>query len=407
MTSVNPEILRWARETAGLGIEDAALKLDLKAARGIPGSTRLAAIEGGEKEPSRPLLLKMAKAYRRPLITFYLSAPPRKGERGQDFRTLPPEHSRRDDALVDALIRDVSARQEMVRALLEAEDEAVLLPFVGSMAMRDGAEAVLEAICTTLKLDLFKFRNGDHSDNISPRRGFEYLRECAERAGIFVLLIGNLGSHHTNLDVEIFRGFALADPIAPFIVINDQDARTAWSFTLLHELAHIWLGQTGVSGEKADSAIERFCNDVAGRFLLPARDVQGEVQALRGVQFEELVLRVNQIASERGVSSSMVAYKLLQQNAITRDLWTRLHSFFRQQWIQKRQAERDRDGDGGPNYYVVRRHRIGARLLSLTRRMVEAGSLAPSKAAKILGVKSSNVFGLFGDLTNRSPRTAA
>lgn len=408
MPSVNPEILRWARETAGLDLEDAADKLDIAAARGVSGMDRLAAIEAGEKEPTRPLLVKMAKQYRRPLLTFYMSAPPRKGERGQDFRTLPPEHSRQDDALVDALLRDVRARQEMVRALLEAEDEAVPLPFVGSMTMRDGAEAVINAISIALGLDLARFRNGDPNDNAASKKGFDYLRDRAERAGIFVLLIGNLGSHHSNLDVEIFRGFALADPLAPFIVINDQDARTAWSFTLLHELAHIWLGQTGVSGENAESALEQFCNDVAGRFLLPAQEIRGEA-LLHNAPFEAIVARVGEIADRRGVSCSMVAYKLFRQDVINKDAWNRLRVFFRQQWIQNRQADRsrDRDHDGGPNYYVVRRHRIGARLLNLTRRMMAEGALVPSKAAKILGVKPTNVFGLIADETNHPPGRAA
>jgi Zn-dependent peptidase ImmA (M78 family) len=89
------------------------------------------------------------------------------------------------------------------------------------------------------------------------------------------LLIGNLGSHHTTIDVTTFRGFALSDDVAPFIVINDQDAQAAWSFTLLHELTHLWLGQTGVSGARAEQKIERFCNDVAGEVLLPIEELSG------------------------------------------------------------------------------------------------------------------------------------
>lgn len=408
MPSVNPEILRWARETAGLTLEDAAQRLDLTTARGVAGPDRLAALEAGEQEPTRPLLVRMAKQYRRPLLAFYLSAPPRQGERGQDFRTLPPEHSRRDDALVDALIRDVRARQGMVRAVLEAEDEATPLPFVGSVLMPRGVEAVVNAISHTLGLDLAHFRHGDPNDNRAPKRGFDYLRDRAEKAGIYVLLIGNLGSHHSNLDVEIFRGFALADPVAPFIVINDQDAKAAWSFTLLHELAHIWLGQTGVSGENATSAIERFCNDVAGRFLLPDAEIRNET-VLSTAPFEDLVARVNEIADQRQVSCSMVAYKLYRQDLIDIDTWKRLRAFYRQQWIHNRQADRnrERDHDGGPNYYVVRRHRLGARLINLTRRMVAEGALVPSKAAKILGVKPANVFGLIDDETRQRPGQAA
>ena len=86
------------------------------------------------------------------------------------------------------------------------------------------------------------------------------LRAKVESAGVFVLLIGNLGSHHSALGLEAFRGFALADPIAPFIVINDQDAKAAWSFTLLHELAHLWVGATGVSGQFTEGQLERFYN---------------------------------------------------------------------------------------------------------------------------------------------------
>ena len=85
MPNVNPEILRWARETAGLTLEDAVQKLKISKARGVPALDRLAALEAGEEAPTRPMLVKMAKQYRRPLLTFYMSAPPRKADRGQDF----------------------------------------------------------------------------------------------------------------------------------------------------------------------------------------------------------------------------------------------------------------------------------------------------------------------------------
>src|SRR5437868_5237290 len=161
MPSVNPEILRWARETAGFSIADAAAKLEIGEARGMTGEDRLAGYEAGEQEPSRPLLLRMAKQYRRPLLTFYMSKPPATGERGEDFRMVPPEHSTTQSALVDALIRDVRARQQIVRAALEDEDEAAPLPFVASMNMRQGVDAVLQSIKDTLDLDLAKYRGSN------------------------------------------------------------------------------------------------------------------------------------------------------------------------------------------------------------------------------------------------------
>jgi Zn-dependent peptidase ImmA (M78 family) len=208
-------------------------------------------------------------------------------------------------------------------------------------------------------------------------------------------LIGNLGSHHSTLNVELFRGFALADPVAPFVVINDQDSEEAWSFTLLHELAHIWLGQSGVSAGRPRMAIETFCNDVAGCILLPAAEFANE-PSLIGAAQGQVVVRISAIAQAKQVSHSMVAYKLYRQGLITQDMWSTVTGFFRQQWLRNRRDNRDRtrDNEGGPNYYVVRRHRLGNRLLKLSRRMLADGALSPSKAAAILGVKPNNVYSL-------------
>lgn len=391
MPKVNPEILRWARETAGLSLKDAAEKIGIGEARGVAGEDRLALLEAGETEPSRPVLLRMANHYRRPLLAFYLATPPQTAARGEDFRTLPEEFASRDAALVDALLREVKARQEMVRSLLEAEDEAPILPFVGSFDRKDGAEALAGNIVATLGFNLQNFRRVAQP---GAPKGFAYLRERAEAAGVFVLLIGNLGSHHSALNVELFRGFALADPVAPFVVINDQDSEAAWCFTLLHELAHIWLGQTGVSGGAPRSAIEIFCNDVAGRILLPAAELAQE-EDLRAASTGQVIARIGAIATARQVSHSMVAYKLFRESLITQEQWSAATALFRQQWIRNRSAARDaRSGEGGPDYYVVRRHRLGNRLIKLSRRMLAEGALSPSKAAAILGVKPNSVYPL-------------
>jgi Zn-dependent peptidase ImmA (M78 family) len=259
--------------------------------------------------------------------------------------------------------------------------------------MRDGAEAVLQSIRETLDLDLEQYRGCQFGNR--GQAGFTYLRAQAERAGIYVLLIGNLGSHHTNLDVEMFRGFALADDVAPFIVINDQDAETAWAFTLLHELCHIWLGATGVSGSNAGTAVEQFCNDVAGRFFLPMSDLE-TLRDLRGAGLTTVSARINDFAEARSISRSMVAYKLYREGVIEHDLWSGLTTLYRNQWLASRDAqrERNREREGGPNYYVVRRHRLGEALVSLARRTLAERVLSPSKAAILLGVKPSNVYNL-------------
>ena len=391
MPKINPDIIHWARETAGLTLEEAATKLRLHQARGLSAVDRLAALESGDDEPTRSVLTKMAKQYRRPLLTFYMTAPPRKGDRGQDFRTLPEDYSDADEALLDALIRDVKARQSMVRAMLEDEEDTEPLPFVGSLRMSQGVSAVLSSIQETIQIDIAEFRG-----EASASDAFRFLRDRVEASGIFVLLIGNLGSYHTALDLETFRGFALADNIAPFVVINDQDAHSAWSFTLFHELVHIWLGQTGVSGLRAEISIEKFCNDVASEFLLPTSELE-QLDVNNRTNFESAQSRISGFARNRNLSASMVAYKLYRMGTIDFKNWKSLSDTFRGMWLDQRNQQRimAREQERhGPTYYFTRRHRIGKALLELVSSMMHAGAITTSKAGKVLGVKAKNVQNL-------------
>ncbi|NIA16023.1 MAG: ImmA/IrrE family metallo-endopeptidase [Nitrospiraceae bacterium] len=403
MPKVSPDILRWARETAGLTTEEAAKKLRLDPKRGVSAVDRLVALEAGADAPTRPMLVRMAKQYHRPLLAFYMSAPPQRGDRGQDFRTLPEGRAVADEALLDALIRDIQARQSMVRAVLEDEEEAVQLPFVASMEMGDGVAAVLASIRETLQVTQSDFRSQP-----DPLRAFNFLRAATEAIGVFVILKGNLGSHHTNIELQTFRGFALADPVAPFVIINDVDARAAWSFTLLHELAHLWLGQTGVSGSQAELAIEQFCNSVASEFLLPESELRDSPLSDRP-GMDTLEREVSEFARARNLSSSMVAYRLYRAGTLSRAKWQRLETAFRDRWMEERrkQRERARDQDGGPSFYVVRGHRVGPGLINLVGRMMAAGAITTTKAGKVLGVRGKQVQTLLDSISQGATQQSA
>lgn len=389
MATVNPEILIWARESNGLSVESAAKKLALRDTAKSTAEEKLLALENG-KIPTRPMLLRMAKQYRKPLLTFYLSQPPEKADRGEDFRTLPNGISPEEDALVDVLIRDIKARQSMLRETLIEEDEAEALPFIGSMEMDAGFESVARNITDVLDFSLIEFRGYK-----TTAEAFRYLRRLSENLGVYVLLKGNLGSHHTTIDTSIFRGFVLSDSYAPFIVINDQDSKAAWCFTLLHELAHLWLGQTGVSSAYSDSVIEKFCNDVASEILLPSTDLNDFMPERN--DFDILADQIYNYASDNNISSALVSYRLLRSNYIDQNLWLRLGAHFKAIWIQikSKRKEANKDQDGGPSYYVVRRNKLGDALVSFVERMTNSGALTPTRASVLLGVKPIRVQKLF------------
>lgn len=382
MGAIRPQILRWARETAGLSLENAARAVGLKEAWGQKGWERLAAMEAGTEEPPRSLLVKMAKAYRRSLLVFYLNQPPRTGDRGQDFRTLPgPE---RYNAELDALIRDVKARQGLIRSMLE-DTESEPLGFIGSVTTETPVGILARRISEHLKFSLREFQAEK-----TPDAAFDHLRRRIEESGVFVLLLGNLGSHHTNIPAEIFRGFAISDSIAPLIIINDQDSRAAWSFTAVHELAHLWLGDTGISGADATGRIEQYCNDVAGEVLLPAAELAAFP---RIATLDKAVAVISDFAKEHRVSRAMVSYKLLRAGIISRQMCSELSAQFHEEWLafKQKQADRQKASENGPSYYVVRRHRVGGALLGLVRRSLDEGNITYTKASRVLGVKPRNV----------------
>jgi Zn-dependent peptidase ImmA (M78 family) len=384
---VNPDILRWARKTAGLSLDEAVQKLAITEARGTTAVDRLKTLESGEQTPSRALLSKMARQYHRPLLTFYLSRPPSRGDWGRDFRAPVADRSVRDEALLNALVRNVQARQGLLRsAMLDEDDDLAPLAFVGSATIDTPVEQLVADIRGTLKLPLSDYRAARNPD-----LAFRLLRSHAEQAGVFVLLLGNLGSYHTDLDVQVFRGFALADELAPFIVVNPRDSAGARSFTLLHELVHLWLGEPGVSGGDPMDPVEMFCNRVASSFLLP----DAEVDAFRGPNTDDIrawAAVVTEFASPRNVSASMVAYRLHLRAAIGQETWLGLQNLFRGRWLESRGRQRQKLAatDGGPAYGVLVRHNLGPGLVDLAFRLEAAGSLTATKAGKVLGVNPRN-----------------
>lgn len=383
--ALNPHILTWARETAGLSVDEAAHALAFKDTHERTAAERLLALEAGTEEPSRSVLLNMARVYRRSLLVFYLSEPPRVGDRGQDFRRAPGMKAPEYDPTLDALIRDIRGRQGIVKDLLE-EADLNKVDYVASVTMDVPPVELARRIAERLGFSLAAFRG-----QVNTKAAFSYLREKVEASGTFVLLLGNLGSHHTNIPSGVFRGYAIADPVAPFIVVNDQDAQTAWAFTALHELTHLWLGTTGVSGGTTDTQIESYCNEVASEMLLPTPEIN-ELLFLGRASLQETVGAIGQFANRRKISRPMVAYKLLRLNAITRTRWQELSRHYENEWnaAQAQAASKDKT-EGGPSYYVVKRHRLGHALVDLVKNSLAEGFLTYTRAGRVLGVKPRNV----------------
>lgn len=354
------------------------------------GEAVLAKYETGDKQVSTTLLNKMAALYRRPLLAFYLPAPPPAAPRGEDFRTLPDDLRNESAGPLNALIRDIHIRQSLVKSLLVEIEEAEEKYFIGSLSQDVQASEAAASLAKALGFSIAEFRACKKNEN-----AFNYLRDLTERLGVYVFLIGNLGTHHTNIPVEVFRGFALSDKIAPIVVINDLDAPSARSFTLLHELVHLFLGISGVSGARDDVKVERYCNSVASQLLLDEAELVGVQWDTNNL--ERLLAQVASFGKERNVSGSLVAYRLFLRDSISQELWIDISTRLRKLWYSQKAAEKQKKEDlSGPNYYVVRRHKVGNALVGLVQRSLLDGAITATKAGRVLGVKPANVYNLVG-----------
>lgn len=398
---INPAVLEWARTSAGLSLDEAARRLGLASGPRGTGEEKLAEIEAGEREPTAAQISKMASVYHRPLIAFYMEEPPRPAPRVEDFRTMTEAAHHDDTARLEALVRDVRVRQSILKDIMLDEEGSEPVAFVGSIDQDTSVEEAAGRVRIALEID----------DDRGLRRGissaedlFRELRRRTERLGIFVLVLGDLGSHHTAISAAAFRGLAIADPLAPIVVINDQDAKAAWSFTLIHELAHVFLGRTGISGapstgepRTSQARIERFCNDVAGEVLLPERLLAGTP---RLASADQLVAAADALSETWKVSSSMAAYRLWRTRKTDADTYGEAVAVLAARWRRIREAEKAQKSDPTPGMYLIlRRRSLGEAMLRFVGTSLRENLVTHTTAARVFGVKAGTVNALLSGVS--------
>jgi len=253
---VNAALLGWARERAGLSI--AALAAKMKARE-----ENLEKWETGEERPTFAQAQKLAAITSVPFGCLFLEKRPQEDFPLPDLRTVGGARLREPSAELRDVVRDVLLKQEWYIEHLKETGAALKHEYVGKFTTSAPVRSVVADMKRALKTP-------DKPNDLFPA-----LVTAAEKAGILVMRSGIVGTNtHRPLQVEDFRGFAIADAFAPVVFINSADAPSARLFTLVHELAHIWIGSSGVSevGVATHRREEIFCNEVAAEFLVPAAD---------------------------------------------------------------------------------------------------------------------------------------
>lgn len=212
------------------------------------------------------------------------------------------------------------------------------------------------------------------------------LRAAAENLGIFVVINGVVGNNTSRpLDPAEFRGFVLNDSHAPLVFLNGADARSAQLFTLAHELAHLWIGEGALfnldflgppDNQRRAPAVERFCNDVAAEFLVPAQELRSfwQTASLRPEPFAAIARRFR-------VSPIVRARRALDLRSTTRSEFLRFLDHYRAD--ERRQAAHRRSGG---DFHNSQNLRIGKRFATMIMRAAKEGKLAYQAAYDLTGL---------------------
>jgi len=363
---VNPSLMSWSRRRAGLTEADVAQSLPVK-------EEKVLSWEAGESSPTFRQAQQWATLAHVPFGYLFLREPPKDELPLPDLRTIGGAPPAKPSVDLLETVRDVLRKQEWYLEYLKGQEVAPR-PFVGKFSTASSIAAVVSDIRSVI----------GHPEGTVRLQTDEFLRQLilgADAAGIMVMRSGTVaGNTHRKLDVGEFRGFAISDKFAPVVFINLADAPAARIFTLLHELAHVWIGSTGISSvSPANSRKEEiFCNAVAGEFLVP----QVKLTHLWH-KTADLGQMLTELSSFFCVSKLAIARRACDLGFISRDEYSKYY-------VDELNAYRAKKGSGG-SFYRTAAARNSKRFSHAVLSEALSGRLLLRDAGKLLGMQPSRI----------------
>lgn len=378
---VNPDILRWARESLGMSLEEVGRRM--KKSVEIVESW-----ESGERAPTYVQLERLAyDLYKRPVALFFLPDAPEEEPPERSLRAMPGESIRMLPPRMRWLIRKMTARQRYV-AELRATPDALRRRIVTDLDFSTPSFREVE-----MARQAREYLGVDLSDQRSWRgadEAFGQWRQALEEVGVSVFKdsFSAPGSGRDDADSG-FSGFCLYDDIHPVICVNNNDTKSRQVFTLFHELGHL-LMRTGAVDMRTtrysdalgggDPAIEARCNRFTAEFLVPADDLAA--RSHRRAADDEAVTAW---ANEYGVSRETILRRLLDAGRVSAAEYERR---------ARRVSGYRRRPSGGGDFYRTKGAYLGERYVEAVFREHYRGRLSVREAADYLDVSVRQVAGM-------------
>lgn len=374
---VTPEVLRWARESAGIKTEEVAEQLKLKSTT----TETIQQWESGQGNLTYSQLENLAKIYRRPVAIFFFPEPPEEPSLRGQFRSLPEAYVEKIPTKIRFLIRDGMVKQMNLYELL-GDTNPAKRKIVQGIVIRDRISAKnLKAQARNLAAQAREYIGISIEKQTKCKDEDEALkmwRNALEECGLWIF---KNAFHDEN-----YCGFCLHDDQFPIIYLNNSMAKSRQIFTLFHELAHLLRRKGGVDmrttpqlqGDYEEEEV--FCNAFAGAFLVP--DEIFRQHAKKDLQNE----KIKELAKMYKVSSEVIRRKLLDKNLITQ----KEYEGKREEWKRKFPAGKKFSKSGG-DYYATQRDYLGQKYLQVAFRQYHQQRINDRELADYLGIKTKSL----------------
>jgi Zn-dependent peptidase ImmA (M78 family) len=369
---VNPALLVWARERSRREFEELAERFP-----------KLPEWEAGERAPTLKQLESFARATRTPVGYLLLPEPPEEPIPIPDFRTRRAQAVVRPSADLLDTIFQAQQRQEWYQDYARTTNEDTV-EVVGTATVQTPVADTARAIRDALQFDVA-------GRGPSWAHAFRTLVDRAEDLGILVMVNGVVGNNtRRKLDPDEFGGFALVDPLAPVVFVNGADTKAAQIFTLAHELAHIWLGQTALSDRErfvpdAAERAERWCNEVAAEVLVPIAMIEPDYRHDPDHLTEEL----DRLARRFKVSTLVILRRLLEARKFSDDFYWAAYAT---EVERLRGFLDEREGSTGGDFYNTQPLRVSRRFARAVIASTLEGNTLYRDAFHMLGFKKVSTF---------------
>lgn len=375
---VNPDVIRWAFRRIGGRIERKLQKEKDPPKWFVDAEEWL----GGDKQPTFKQLLKFAQISNIPIDYLLSDTPPPPAKVPlPDMRTIGNREIKEPSLELLEKIHLCQWRQEWYKNYLR-HVSSKSCDFVKSVSKNESEYEVAYKIRRRLKLRTIR-----REDTWEGR--VKSLINATEALGVLVMRDSMVRSSERMLDAKEFRGFAIADEQAPVIFINGADHKGAQAFTLAHELAHLWIGQTALSGSRRfteGKPVEKWCNLVAAELLVPASSVQENFNNKASVSGE-----VNRLSNNYKVSKLVILIRLKTLRLIDQQS-------FQEEYDLQIAKGVSRGGGNRESRFIYHLNRVGKIFPRAVISSVVEGSITLKEAYEMLEI--SNVRAL-NDMSDR------